>query len=142
VSMQKLSPCYVGACKECDMVGIRIQGLKYNYYPGYAVSRARGDDNEPLRRWKIAFHDEPALLGAATKKPRAMTHEKALASGRRALADPSKESLEDESYKGNTHAYVITYTHVCVTYVCRCVTYTHVCVTYTLIPINNLQVCR
>lgn len=106
VSMQKLSPCYVGACKECDIVGIRIQGLGYNYYPGAAVSRARGADNEPLRRWKIHFHDEEVLLQAATKKPRKMTHEKALASGQRALDNPTKDVLEAESYKGNTHAYV------------------------------------
>jgi hypothetical protein len=133
VSMQSLSPCYIGACKECDMVGIRIQGLKYNYYPGYAVSRARGDDNEPLRRWKIAFHDEQVLLDAAARKPRAMTHEKALASGRRALADPSYDSLQNESYHGHAHTYVITYTHGCVTYVCQCLTYPLVCLTYTLI---------
>lgn len=81
-SMQKQSPAYVGACKECTVLGVRVPGISTQYYPS-ACSMC--ESAEARRRYQ-EIHAEDVLqdVADAANAPTKMNHAKALAAGRAA----------------------------------------------------------
>jgi hypothetical protein len=109
-SMQKQSPGYVGACKECDVVGIRVDGVNSTYYPS-ACSTCKGEEARRRYKEEVAEQGYDHLEGVAdpANAPKRMTHAKALASGR---AVEGGEAAIDHSYHG-------TWVLASIRYVCR-----------------------
>lgn len=94
--MGKQSPAYVGACSQCRLVGVRLKGAAVTIYPG-AITHTKVD-SDVRRRARKEFAQIPPLL-RYTKEAKAapMTHEDAVASGRRA---ESSGNVDNETHHG------------------------------------------
>ena len=94
--MSKQAPAKIGGCPFCVVVGFGIHGT--SVYLG-AVTHLPPKD--PIRlRWKVVFkraHKSIQVL-ASSLKPEIMTHDMAVASGKRVQEGLAEQ--KDEAYKG------------------------------------------
>jgi hypothetical protein len=104
-SMQKQSPCYVGACKECDLLGVKSIMLTPKghmcYYPS-ACASCKGKEAKQRYTDDNKLDDGLGDRADPEYKPKPMTHEKALASGQRGEAEGRKAKHDTVAYHGTS----------------------------------------